>query len=69
MLPPSLKKILERLEAQPETRLSAEERELLEELRFVNRNLSEEQAMKEEKGAWLTRVVSGPGGACPCCGQ
>ncbi len=68
MLPPMLDEIKRRLESQSVTMLSNEERRLLEELRFIDRNTTREQVLIENRD-WVEKMVSGPGGTCPCCGR
>lgn len=68
MLPPRLDGIKRRLENKRVTELSNEEQELLKELQFLDRNEELRKSLFSE-GKDLMRVVSGPGGRCPCCGR
>jgi hypothetical protein len=72
MLPPRLQQVKLRIERKISYQRSKEEQELLEELEFLDgrpemRNIL---ALKESfRESELIKIVSGPGGNCPCCGR
>ena len=68
MLPPRLAKVLEQLEERPSTEHSQEERELLDELRELDR-VPEVTAIARVILSKMARIVSGPSDRCPCCGR
>lgn len=67
MLPNQLRRIKERLDTKRFADLRREEAELLEELRLVDRRLSDYD-MRELRES-VTKITSGPGGVCACCGR
>ncbi len=69
MLPPLLNNIKVRLESKPTSQLSSEERQLLEELRFLDKRPEMPRIIQEGERDRVLKIVSGPGGPCPCCGR
>lgn len=66
MLSKQLQKIKLRLEKQ--TYLSSAEKELLEELKRIDRLLSEHIEFSE-RGGDVIKALGGPSDSCPCCGR
>ena len=66
MLPKQLKKIKMRLESQ--INLSSEEKELLNELKQIDKSLTETRDFSEKRGE-VVKALGGPGDSCPCCGR
>lgn len=69
MLSPLLGSIKGRLESKPTNQLSSEEKQLLEELRFLDRRPEMPRIIQEGERDRVLKIVSGPGGPCPCCGR
>ncbi len=67
MLPPALQHLKEQLER--ERNPTEEQRTLLEELRVFDRDRRTPDILREERLDKATRIVSGPGDRCSCCGK
>lgn len=66
MLPPKLDEIKRRLKRM-QFELSQDEKDLLKELRFLDKSVEVRKSIEE---AWRElKIVSGPGNQCPCCGR
>lgn len=65
MLTPRLKAIKERIEKKASYLRSTDEDALLKELELIEKNLSGDVRFTES----ITKIVSGPGDKCPCCGR
>ena len=67
MLPPQLSKIRARLAAKRAADLKREEAELFEELRLIDRTLTDVHLREVRES--VIKITSGPGGVCGCCGK
>lgn len=65
MLPTKLEEVKNRLEKK--IQLSTEEKDLLRELRFLDRSENFRNLIEEAR--WELKVLSSPSDKCPCCGR
>lgn len=68
MLPPQLKDIKDRLEAKLASRRTSAENDLIQELKFIDSQLTVTE-LREAQRDFSVKAIGGPPGFCSCCGR
>ena len=68
MLPPTLRRVMRRIQEKPSFNRSNEEKDMLAELEFLDQQ-EEMQRLTQNSERHLTKIVTGPSGVCDCCGR